>query len=164
MVEDIVLVLDKGDAEDMEDALWARQRLATQGVLREPFDQMIAHLGVDEVLLAPLQVDELLLGRQVEVQEPLDELGSLQSLQAGRVDQIALTQLQDERPVPLTPVLDAQDARGFDLVLVLLLVYVAVVLVLEVDLVVRYHLIVRQAHLSVDEELVAVHEQWREVT
>ena len=61
MVEDVILVFYKSDAEDVEDALRTRQGLASQGVLTEPLDQVVAYLGIDEVLLAPLQVDELLL-------------------------------------------------------------------------------------------------------
>lgn len=65
---------------------------------------MVAHLRVDEVLLTPLQVDELLLGGQVEVQESLDELGSLKSFQSSCIDEITLAELQNEGPVPLAPV------------------------------------------------------------
>ena len=124
---------------------------------------MIAHLRIDEVLLPPFQVDELLLGGQVEVEEPLDELRALQGLQPGRVDQVALAELQDHGPIPLAPVLDAEDPRRFDFVLVLLLVDIVIVLVLEVDLVVRYNLVVGQADFRIDEELIAVHEEGREV-
>lgn len=163
MVEDVVLIFDERDAEYMEDALGARECLAAQGVLAEPLDQVIAHLRIDEVLLPPFQVDELLLGGQVEVEEPLDELRALQGLQPGRVDQVALAELQDHRPIPLAPVLDAEDPRRFDFVLVLLLVDIVIVLVLEVDLVVRYNLVVGQADFRIDEELIAVHEEGREV-
>ena len=103
---------------------------------------MIANLGVNEVLLLPLQVDELLLGGQVEIQQSLDELGPLERLQPRRADQIALAQLQDVGPVPLSPVFDAENARRPHLILVLRLIDVAVVLVLQVDLVVRDHLVV----------------------
>ena len=47
--------------------------------------------------------------------------------------------------------------------LVLLLVNVAVVLVFEIDLVVGDHLIIRQTDLGVDEKLIAMHEEWREI-
>ena len=47
--------------------------------------------------------------------------------------------------------------------LVLLLVDIVIILVLEVDLVVRYNLVVGQADLRIDEELIAVHEKWAEI-
>ena len=68
MMENIVLILDEGDAEDVEDALGARESLAAQRVLGESLDQVVAHLRVDEVFLFPLQVDELLFRWQVKVQ------------------------------------------------------------------------------------------------
>ena len=67
VMEDVVLVLDECHAEDVENALRTRKSLAAQCILREPLDQVVAHLCVDEVLLLPLQVDELLLRWQVKV-------------------------------------------------------------------------------------------------
>ena len=77
MVEDVVLVFDEGDAEYMKDTFGARECLPAQRVLAETFDQVIANFRINEVLLPPFQVDELLLGGQVEVEEPLDEFSTL---------------------------------------------------------------------------------------
>jgi len=67
---------------------------------------MVADLGVDEILLAPLKADKLLLRGQVEIQKALNELSSLQSLKPASVDEVSLTELKDNGPVPLAPVFD----------------------------------------------------------
>ena len=119
VVEDVVLVLDEGDSKDVEDALRTREGLAAQRILREPLDQVVAHLCVDEVLLLPLQVDELLLRWQVKVQQALDELGPLKGLKPSRANQVTFAELQNHGPVPLAPVFNAQDSCGAHPILVL---------------------------------------------
>lgn len=68
VVEDVVLILDEGDPENVEDTFWTGQGFAAERVLREPLDQMVADFRVNKVLLSPLQADKLLLRRQVEIQ------------------------------------------------------------------------------------------------
>ena len=65
--------------------------------------------------------------------------------------------------MPLPPVFNARDMCGPYLRLVFGLVDIGIVLSLQVNLVVRDDLVVRQAHLCVDEVLVAVHEERGEV-
>jgi hypothetical protein len=163
-MENVFLIFDESDPEHMEDTLWTRKCLSTKGVLREALDQMVADLGVYEILLAPLKTDELLLRGQVEVQKPLDELSSLQSLKPACVDKVSLTEFKDIWPVPLAPVLDTQDPCGLHFRLVLCLVYVFVILGLQVTLVVGDDLVVGQTDLRIYEKLVTMHEQGAEVS
>ena len=53
VMEDVILILDEGDTEDVEDALWTRESLTAQRILRQSLNQVVANLGVYEVLLFP---------------------------------------------------------------------------------------------------------------
>ena len=125
---------------------------------------MVADLGVDKVLLAPFEVDELLLGRQIEVKQSLYELGPLKSFEACSRDQVALDKLKNDRPLPATPVLDANNPRLLNFHLILCLINIVKILAFQVNLVVGYDLIVRQTEPHIDEKLIAVHKQWAKVT
>ena len=61
VMEDVILVLNKRNTKYVEDPLRTGQSLATKRVLRESLDQMVSDLGINEVLLSPLQVNKLLL-------------------------------------------------------------------------------------------------------
>ena len=92
-MEDVVLVLNKCDSKDVEDAFRTWKGLATESVLWESFDQMVADLCIDEVLLFPLQVNKRLLRGQVEVEQTFNELGALQGVESSCTDKITLTEL-----------------------------------------------------------------------
>lgn len=66
----------------------------------------------------------------------------MESLEPTSIDEVAFTELQDCRPVPLSPVFDAQDTCRLYLGLILSLVDIIVILSLQVLLVVGNHLVV----------------------
>ena len=125
---------------------------------------MVADFGVDKVLLAPFEVDELLLGWQVEVEQSLDELSPLKSFKACSRDQVAFDKLQNDRPFPATPVLDANNPCLLNFHLILCLINIVKILAFQVNLVVGYDLIVGQTEPYIDEKLIAVHKQRAKVT
>ena len=92
-MEDVILVLNKRNTKYVEDPLRTGQSLATKRVLRESLDQMVSDLGINEVLLSPLQVNKLLLWGQVEVEQSFNEFGALEGLETCRADKITLTEL-----------------------------------------------------------------------
>ena len=62
--------------------------------------------------------------------------------------------------MPFLPLFDSEHACVLDLLLEFRFVNVSIVLCLQVDLMVRDDLVVRQSYLRIDEVLVAMHEQW----